>query len=262
MPSNHEIVMDYVSQTELTASNVFSPQNVGVVEFINCLFEVIRATQKMDKFKKALFRKRTRDEADLPLMEPQPLLSEALGERVDELADLFHGIVGNVTEVGEQAEILYWFLIENREPDMTNVREEIGDNLWYLARLIKFAKTSFPAEMEANIAKLRARHGTKGFSKDGDINRNLDAERQVLEGGFSMEVSQAIPDPRCPDCGADVDENCENLDNCPRYMTGEYARDGLEHKNEGLADHPADLTPEERERNVQFMGGEGEEVLD
>jgi hypothetical protein len=35
-------------------------------------------------------------------------------------------------------------------------------------------------------------------------------------------LSQSIPDERCPECGNDVDENCQTLDNCPRYYTGIY----------------------------------------
>lgn len=183
MPSNIEVVENYVGETELTASNTFAPENVGVIEFTNALAAAIHAAQAMDRFKKALFRKRTREESNLPPMEPQPLLSEALGERIEELQDLFHGVVGNITEVGEQAEIIYNLLTGIDEVvDITNVREEVGDNLWYLARLVKYAKTSFPAEMEANIAKLRERHGQGGFSKEGDINRDLAREREVLEG--------------------------------------------------------------------------------
>ncbi len=31
----------------------------------------------------------------------------------------------------------------------------------------------------------------------------------------TTKISEAVP--------ADVDENCETLDNCPRYYTGQYA---------------------------------------
>jgi NTP pyrophosphatase (non-canonical NTP hydrolase) len=93
--------------------------------------------------------------------------------------DLFHGIIGNITEVGEQAEILLG-LLDDECVDIVNVREEIGDNLWYLSRLMKYANTSFDDEMRRNIKKLRARHGNEGFNKEADINRNLDNEHKVL----------------------------------------------------------------------------------
>lgn len=180
---------DYVADTDLTASSVFSPENVGVIEFTGALIAVIQAAQAMDKFKKALFRKRTREESGLPPLDVDDItLNIVLGEVTrSQFEDLFHGIVGCITEVGEQAEILYAMLAEDKKPDITNVREEIGDNLWYLARLVKFAETTFPKEMRRNIEKLRNRHGTAGFSKEGDSNRDLENERKVLEGNDDLE---------------------------------------------------------------------------
>lgn len=192
MPSNNDIALNYPTQTDVTASNVFSPEQVGTIELTGALVAVIQAAKEMDKFKKALFRKRTREESMLPPLDPNdPTLPTAIGDDVlaiMEFEGLFHGIIGNITEVGEQAEILYVLLTENgSEVDMANVREEIGDNLWYLARLVKFAKTSFPAEMEANIEKLRLRHGTAGFSKEGDMNRDTTAEHAIFEGNDDLE---------------------------------------------------------------------------
>lgn len=176
---------DYIAETDKTASNVFSPENVEVKELASLLRIIISSTQYMDKFKKALFRKRSREEAGLDpftggmLLTTMPQLMNG-GQEIH--ADLFHGIIGNITEVGEQAEILLSFLAGNRV-DLVNVREEIGDNLWYLSRLCKYADTTIEQEMTRNIAKLRKRHGEGGFNKEADINRDLDAERKTLEGG-------------------------------------------------------------------------------
>lgn len=50
---------------------------------------------------------------------------------------------------------------------------------------------------------------------------NKTAERTVL----SKELVKNIPDLHCPDCGADIDENCDgDLANCPRLETGQYSR--------------------------------------
>jgi NTP pyrophosphatase (non-canonical NTP hydrolase) len=173
---------DYIEETDKTASGVFNPENVGIIEFTNALAAAIHAGEEMNKFKKALFRKQTREEAGLLPLQPQPLLSDALRDRAEEFDDLFHGTVGLITETGEMAEIIYKFLAANVEPDVVNVREEIGDNLWYLSRLVKWAKSTFAAEMHRNIEKLRNRHGAGGFNKERDINRDLDAEHAVLEG--------------------------------------------------------------------------------
>lgn len=178
---------DYVAETELTASNVFSPENVGVIEFTDAMAAVIHAAQAMDKYKKALFRQRTREESGLdPNLRPgEILLVDALAARGGDYTDLFHGVVGAITEVGEMGEILMDFLTIGKEPEVTNVREETGDVLWYLARLVKWAKTTFPAEMQRNISKLRLRHGTGGFDKGRDIQRDLAAEHTLLDGDNS-----------------------------------------------------------------------------
>lgn len=178
---------DYLAETNLTASNTFTPENVGVIEFTAALAAVIHAAQDMDLFKKALFRKRSREEAGLAPRNPiDPPLSVALGYSVLSdivgLDDLFHGIVGVITEVGELAEILLYFLDREQPIDVTNVREEIGDVLWYLSRLVTYSDTTFLTEMRRNIDKLRLRHGEAGFNKEADINRNLDEERALLEG--------------------------------------------------------------------------------
>lgn len=191
---------DYVAETDLTASNVFTPENVGVIELTQVLAATIHAAQEMDKFKKALFRKRSREESNLgPFVPGEVTLLQVLSnlDHPDDhpYDDLFHGIIGAITEVGELAEILMALLDSTAVPDQTNVREEIGDVLWYLSRLVKYSETTFPAEMRRNIAKLRQRHGQGGFNKDADITRDLAAEHEVLEAddvradGDSLMVS-------------------------------------------------------------------------
>lgn len=173
---------DYVSECNVTASNTFDPKNVGVNELIDVLEKVIYYAQQMDRFKKALFRKRTRAESNLT--GNYKTVWDSLEKEIDDINkydDLFHGIIGSITEVGELAEILYALLNCKEKPNITNVREEIGDNLWYLSRLVKFAETTFEDEMKRNIKKLRARHTATGFDKARDINRNLEAERKLLE---------------------------------------------------------------------------------
>jgi NTP pyrophosphatase (non-canonical NTP hydrolase) len=174
---------DYLAETDKTASGTFAPENVGIMEFSDALAVMIHAGQQMDKFKKALFRKRNREESGLPpLPADDPTLAALLGEDAAQFDDLFHGIVGIITETGEMAEVLYKFCVAAPQVDQTNVREEVGDVLWYMSRLVKWCETTFLTEMKRNVAKLRKRHGEAGFDKERDITRNLDAERGVLEG--------------------------------------------------------------------------------
>lgn len=173
------VVDQYLDATDLTASNVFNPAQVGKNELLAALWDFVRAAEKLDKFKKALFRQRTRVEAGLPEHFSSFSIAPSLHPHHEHLV---HGIIGAATESGELAEVLILLLEGRMLPDPVNVNEEIGDVLWYLARLLRFTGSTFPAEMERNINKLRARHGTGGFNKERDANRDLDTERQVLEG--------------------------------------------------------------------------------
>lgn len=226
---NGELVgLDYIAETDKTASNVFRCDHVGVGELIDALRRHQRAGEALNKFKKAMFRKQSREEADLPHaafgVNNLPLDGLIAGMGHD---DLFHGVIGVATESSELSEYLADCLEGKRRFDIENVREETGDVLWYLSRLVKWADTTFLSEMKRNIAKLRARHGPDGFDKGRDMNRDPAREADVLQkGNWDKPITEAIPDLHCPDCGADVDENCENLANCPRSGTGIYAEQG------------------------------------
>lgn len=172
--------LDYIAECDKTASGVFAPENVGVGELIVALRNHQRASEELNKFKKALFRKQTRNEAGLANSFSGLSIEAATMGHFD---DLFHGVIGVATESGELSEFLADAIEGKRRFDITPVREELGDVLWYLTRLVKWAETSFLTEMKRNIDKLRARHGTGGFNKERDMNRNLAREADVLAKG-------------------------------------------------------------------------------
>lgn len=179
----------YMTEADRVNSGMYFAENVGADEFIVMLRAVIHTTRHADKFKKVVFRGRTREQANLP-----PLFHGiALYQRIpEEHKDLVHGIVGMITEVGELAEILldmaengagssgYCGPNRDGQPDVANVREECGDNLWYMNRIMRWAKTTFGREMKRNLDKLFKRHG-ETFDADRDVNRDLSEERKVLE---------------------------------------------------------------------------------
>lgn len=179
--------LDYVAECDKTASNVFTPENVGVYELQVALHEFILAAQVLNRYKKALFRKQSRIEAGLSPSVHGPDLTTF---RIAGHDDLFHGVIGVATEAGELAEALHK-LLSGQGVSQDNIREEIGDNLWYITRLIKWAETTFLAEMKRNIAKLRERHGKAGFNKERDMNRDLGREADVLaEGNWQKPVGE------------------------------------------------------------------------
>jgi NTP pyrophosphatase (non-canonical NTP hydrolase) len=96
--------------------------------------------------------------------------------------DLLHGCTGICTEGGELMDAYKKARFYGKRVDWVNVREEIGDVLWYLALICRAADTTLEDVANTNIAKLRARYPDK-FTTEQALNRDLATERAVLEGG-------------------------------------------------------------------------------
>lgn len=93
---------------------------------------------------------------------------------------ILHAIVGIATESGELMEAMCDRLTVHRPLDTVNLAEEVGDLNWYEAILIDALGADWDDVRERNIAKLRARFPDK-FDSDKAINRDLKAERDILE---------------------------------------------------------------------------------
>lgn len=91
-----------------------------------------------------------------------------------------HAIDGCVTEAGELQDALKKAKYYGKPLDIVNLKEEAGDVLWYLAILFDEIGTDFETEMERVINKLKTRFPEK-FTEQNAFERNLDAERKVLE---------------------------------------------------------------------------------
>lgn len=93
---------------------------------------------------------------------------------------LQHAAFGLVTESGELLDALKKSMFYGKDLDVVNLKEEAGDILWYLAILFDELDTTFEAEMERVIGKLKIRYPEK-FSLALTETRDLDAERKHLE---------------------------------------------------------------------------------
>lgn len=98
------------------------------------------------------------------------------------IMDMDHAITGIFTEGGEMADALKRHFYYGTELDLVNLQEECGDIVWYLQLLVKALGTTLEEVMDTNEAKLKARYGDK-FTEESAVNRNLEAERQILEEG-------------------------------------------------------------------------------
>ena len=95
-------------------------------------------------------------------------------------ADLLHAAMGLTTESGEFMDAIKKHLFYGKPLDKVNLKEEIGDVLWYCALALHSLDSSFEEVMATNIAKLKARYPDK-FEESQALNRDLDKERSILE---------------------------------------------------------------------------------
>ncbi len=109
------------------------------------------------------------------------LKTESIHFNVKGRERLLHAGIGLATESGEFLDALKKSIFYGRDLDTINLKEELGDVLWYLAIAMDALGTDFETEMEKNIKKLKVRYGEK-FTKELAENRNLEKEREVLEG--------------------------------------------------------------------------------
>ena len=94
--------------------------------------------------------------------------------------DLLHAAIGMQTEAAEFSDMLKKHIFYGKPLDKVNLKEELGDQLWYIAMALRALDTTFEAVMERNIEKLKARYPDK-FTEELAENRDLDKEREILE---------------------------------------------------------------------------------
>jgi NTP pyrophosphatase (non-canonical NTP hydrolase) len=95
--------------------------------------------------------------------------------------NLLHGAIGISTEAGEILDAFKRHIYYGKELDVVNIKEEIGDIMWYVAILCRELNLNIEDILQTNIDKLKARYPDK-FSETHALNRNLENERKILEG--------------------------------------------------------------------------------
>lgn len=98
---------------------------------------------------------------------------------------LLHAAMGCVTESGELMDQMKKTVIYGREFDRANFVEELGDLMWYIQLALRVLDIDLKEVLHKNRLKLRKRYG-EAFSTEKEQNRNLDAERAILENGFDQ----------------------------------------------------------------------------
>lgn len=128
----------------------------------------------------------------LALRTESPITPELI-ERLTGNARAVHAFFGLLTETGELADGFKRAIFYGKPLDTTNIKEEVGDVFWYLAILCDTLGISFDDCMVANIEKLRKRYPDK-YSHEAALNRDLSAERKVLEGNADLIAADTKAD--------------------------------------------------------------------
>lgn len=94
--------------------------------------------------------------------------------------NLVHGAVGLSTEANEILDAVKKHIFYGKPIDPVNIKEEIGDCLWYMALIANHCDFTFEEAMQSNIAKLKARYPDQ-FDETKAIHRDLDTEKEALK---------------------------------------------------------------------------------
>ena len=91
---------------------------------------------------------------------------------------LIHAAFGLSSEVGEFTDSLKKTFFYNQYLDIQNLKEELGDCLWYIAIACDALEVGISSIMEANIRKLKKRYPEKYTNeKAAEENRDREAEQ-------------------------------------------------------------------------------------
>jgi len=96
-------------------------------------------------------------------------------------ANNLHMALGISTEAGELLDIFKKRFAYKKTLDWVNVKEELGDLMWYISNFCAINGFDFEEILELNINKLKTRFPEK-FTEHKANNRDLKEERRVLEG--------------------------------------------------------------------------------
>ena len=174
-------VAGFIPDALRTLSPAWHGDKVALAHLKGMINGAIDAINKLDKLKKTLFYGRDNNliaEGQADSMGMLDSLPMPVGANA---ANVFHAILGKVTEGGELLEALRACWRGNEVFDRINAIEEVGDGFWYDAVLLDEMASDFPDAMNRVIAKLRKRF-PDAFTEVNANERDLGAERAVLEG--------------------------------------------------------------------------------
>lgn len=95
---------------------------------------------------------------------------------------LLHSLIGVAGECGEFAAAIQRWLYYGKELNTANVKEELGDLMWYIAQACRALNITIEDLMTSNLNKLKFRYPERYTDfHAAEENRNRELERAILE---------------------------------------------------------------------------------
>lgn len=177
-------VKKYLEESEKTLScnYRYDETHLGESEVYYALTEFINSANSLDVVKKRKYYGKPVPSPFVNHVKPAVLFKrEPTGSE-----KLLHATLGIASEAGELCEAILKDKYYGENVDVVNVKEELGDLLWYFAIILREFNLDLHEVMQNNIDKLKARYGDK-FSEERAIHRDLEKERQILDQGENQK---------------------------------------------------------------------------
>ena len=165
-------IEQYFKDAKRTVSHKFYSENVSADDFLKTTLAFDAVGSKLDDIKKSLYYNK------FDLNSDSQVDVYDIKERIG--VDTLHGILGIATESVELIQAINKAIVTKEEFDVVNMKEEIGDIMWYIALLCNTHNIDLKQVMQTNIDKLKQRFPEK-FTTENANNRDLKAEREILE---------------------------------------------------------------------------------
>jgi len=123
--------------------------------------------------------------------------------------ELAHATIGIATESGELLDALKKHWVYEQDLDADNIKEEIGDLLFYLQALCATVNTSMQECMDLNVAKLKKRY-PEGYTNEAAKER--------------ADKVEETPDETIQYCELEVGEVIQEGDECFYPVEGKWAK--------------------------------------
>lgn len=119
-----------------------------------------------------------KEEYPISLLKNHPDQNKPQIVTYDQSAMFMHSVIGLSSEIGELSAETQRFVWYKQPLNVTNLKEELGDIMWYVSEMCDALNLKLEDVMEANIAKLKKRY-PDNFSNTLALEENRDREQEA-----------------------------------------------------------------------------------